>query len=256
MSKSKKKSTERRAAKSTIAPHRAIAPARPRRQPAVAPLAATGGGAPPPEAHDLLLIPPLVPESERLANGAPKMLRMAIQADGSYGPSEWLDFDQLGARKVYNIARPTLSDPDPTPRGPGFAVLPIRPDPGSQYETCYLINTENLQMPSPWSAADWDAVDDNLGAPSRARVTAPNSAARPRSSAFEVLLAGPAGKVFHVQCDDGGNVTGTPVDLGVEPEIWAQLREGVVVGSVRYAKNDQIMPIVNVTSVKVTKGAQ
>jgi hypothetical protein len=259
MSKAKKtkKSIEGRVARSTVAPHTAMAPARPERTRAAAPAGATGGGTPPPEAHDLLLIPPLVPENERLANGAPKMLRMAIQADGSYGPSEWLDFDQLGARKVYNIARPTLSDPDPTPRGPGFAVLPIRPDPGSQYETCYLINTENLQMPSPWSAADWDAVDDNRGnAPSRAPATASNPAAGPAPSAFEVLLAGPGGKVFHVQCDEGGNVTGTPVDLGVEPEIWAQLREGVVVGSVRYAKNDRIMPIVNVTSVKVKKGAQ
>jgi hypothetical protein len=224
--------------------------------------APAGGGAKParngakaPEAHDVLLIPPLVPESERLPSGQSKMLRMPILADGGYGPSEWLDFKERGARKVYNIARPAVAD-EPQ-RGPGFSVLPIRPDPGSQYETCFLINTENLVLPNPWSAADWDSFDDGEGGtPARAPSVDPEAAAEATPAAFELLVAGPGGKVFHVTCPDGVNVTGSPVSLELEPEIWGQLREGVVAGTVRYAKVDRVVPIVNVTSLKVGKGAR
>jgi len=209
----------------------------------------------PPEAHDLLLIPRLVPSTQDLPSGAPKMLRMALQDDGSYSESEWLDFDALGARKVYNIARP--APPGEPQRGPGFAVLPIRPDPGSQYETCYLINTENLVMPNPWTAADWDSFDDGQGgAPSRAPAADPGPVAEETPDGFELLVAGPNGKVFHVECDEDGNVSGTAVSLDVEPEIWGQLREGVVVGTAYYAKDERILPLVNVTSLKVKKGAK
>jgi hypothetical protein len=213
---------------------------------------------PPPEAHDVLLIPKLVQPGEKLPDGRSKMLQMSVKEDGSYDASRWLEPQDKGARKVYNVAR-QASAADP-PRGPGFAILPIRPDPGSQYNTCYLINTENLFMPNPWTAADWDAfdLDDDDGEPTDA--TSAAVAANPdwRESGFEILVAGARGQVFHVKADGKPNGVASinEVALEAEPEIWGQLREGVIVGTVFYEKEQRVLPLVNAVSLNVPKGGE
>jgi len=45
------------------------------------------------------------------------------------------------------------------------------------------------------------------------------------------------------------------IDLREEPEVWAQLREGVIVGTVWCAKLNRVVPIVNATAVDVKKDA-
>jgi hypothetical protein len=211
----------------------------------------------PPEAHDVLLIPRLFPPSEKTPDGRAKMLIMEVKEDGGYKESKWLEGTAPGARKVYNIARPVDASESPQ-RGPGFAILPIRPDPGSQFNTCFLINTENLFLPNPWTAANWDAFDPATQIETSA--TKPSEELPPdpdwRQDGFELLIAGPQGKVFHVEggTQKGGG-TVQEIDLHEEPEIWAQLREGVIVGTVWCAKLNRVVPIVNATAVDVRKGA-
>jgi hypothetical protein len=183
------------------------------------------------------------PDGQSRPDGPTQMLRMAIEPDGSYAKSEWLDVRDSGARKLYNIARPSADAGEP--RGPAFAVLPIRPDPASQFGTCFLMNTENLVLGNPWTAADWDAFEADGFAP-----PPPLAAGGWPDGDFELLVAAAQGKVFHVRRAEGHTAV-SEVDLHTEPEIWAQLREGVVVGTVKYEEIGRILPIVNVTSLKV-----
>lgn len=207
----------------------------------------------PPEAHDVLLIPRLCPAEEKTPDGRAKMLVMQVREDGGYNQSHWMEGTEPGARKVYNIARPSEAG-DAHPRGPGFAILPIRPDPGSQYNTCFLINTENLFLPNPWTAADWDALDPAQEAATPTKE--PQSNARWRKEGFDMLVAAPGGRVFHVRGGErhaGGSAGASveEIDLHDEPEIWAQLREGVVVGTVWCVKLGRVLPIVNATALDV-----
>jgi hypothetical protein len=200
------------------------------------------------EAHDVLLIPPIRTEKEVTPDNRSKMLRMEIKEDGSYKASTWLDPDAEGARKVYNIARPGPDD-EPT-RGPGFGVLPIRPEPGSQFNTCFLINTDNLRLPNPWTAAYWDAPDQSGELPPQRHTLWSGSAA---IDGFELLVATPQGKVFFVR---GGSSQGDAdrideLDMSLEPEIWGQLREGVIVGTVMCVALNRIVPLVNPTALRL-----
>lgn len=150
------------------------------------------------------------------------------------------DLEAPGTRKVLNLAR--AGEPE-RPRGPAFAVLPIKPEPaGSAVCTCYLINVENLSPSNPWVA---DAWSDNA------------IAQQPRSSAdasLDVLLAGPGGVVYHVHTPAaGGAPTVRAVDLTDEVEIWSQLRNGCIAGAAEYAHHPdepgRIIPLVNVTGL-------
>jgi hypothetical protein len=200
-----------------------------------------------PEAHDILLIPPLKPkDAESTDDGRPTgMLRMAIQENGHYTASEVLDAKDEGGRKVYSIARPAPQ------YGPGFAILPIRPDPGSQSDTCFLINTENLLLPNPWTAADWDAFDAaarKSPAPAEAQQAA-NPEWKALEDDFRMLVAGPKGKVYLV--DFAAKTVAEVPGLNTQVSIWNQLREGLIVGSTLY--QDKVVPLVNVTSIKITR---
>jgi hypothetical protein len=177
---------------------------------------------------------------------------MSVQTDGQYTKSEIVDATAEGARKVYGIARPGAPDKDTY--GPAFAILPIRPDPGSQSDTCFLINTENLFLPNPWTAADWDAFDiagsAGPGAPSPSADVQPDPAWSPTMPPF--LVAGPEGNVYFVDVV-AGQVT--PVrDLRLQPSIWTQLREGLIVGTVFY--NGRVTALFNIASLNLVRAQQ
>lgn len=197
----------------------------------------------PPEAHDVLLIPRLLPV--QLA-GQPKpgsgMLKMSVKESGDYEASIPLSVEDAGGRKAYSVARPSDD------YGPAFAVLPIRPEPGTQSDTCYLINTENLFLPNPWTATDWDALppegeQENPGPAAAQNQPDPESW---REDGFDLLVAGPRGRVFRVRCD-GHRGQVEEIALAQESELWAQLREGLIVGTAKH--DNEILPIVNVTSL-------
>jgi hypothetical protein len=173
------------------------------------------------------------------------MQKMAVQPDGLFDKSVPVDVTDPGGRKVYAIARPGDN------YGPGFAVLPIRPDPGSQSDTCFLINTENLFIPNPWTGADWDAFDV-AGAPGPDQVQPPSEASVNPSwpeEAIPFLVAGPHGKVFLVDLQKR-SVEEVP-SLRTETPVWSQLREGLIVGTTTY--RNEVMPIFNLTSVNAAR---
>jgi hypothetical protein len=212
----------------------------------------------PPEAHDVLLIPKLRPRSTAAEDTAEPtgILKMAVTQDGNYEGSELLNVRDSGGRKVYDIARPGPN------HGPAFAVLPIRPEPGTQADTCYLINTENLFLPNPWTARDWDApplegdIHSDLPPDSQPAATTPASddGSSPwPAEGFELLVAGPRGKVFLVRCD-GSSGSIQEIDVSRETDIWSQLREGLIVGTVQYAAEQRVVPMVNVTSLDASRG--
>jgi hypothetical protein len=206
----------------------------------------------PPEAHDVLVIPRLLPTAVENANGPKGMLKMSVQPDGEYAKSVIVDATDEGARKVYGIARPGAPDNDAY--GPAFAILPIRPDPGSQSDTCFLINTENLFLPNPWTAADWDAFDVSgaagPGAPEPSTDVPANPAWSRTTPPF--LIAGPEGKVYLV--DVGANRIVELPDLRLQTAIWTQLREGLVVGTVVY--EGRVTALFNIASLNLARVQQ
>jgi hypothetical protein len=206
----------------------------------------------PPEAHDVLVIPRLLPTAIEKAHGPKGMLKMPVQQDGQYDQSQIVDATDEGARKVYGIARPGAPDKDIY--GPAFAILPIRPDPGSQSDTCFLINTENLFLPNPWTAADWDAFDiagsAGPGAPSPSRDIPEDPAWSPTMPPF--LVAGPGGNVYFVDVA-AGRITAVP-DLRLQTSIWTQLREGLVVGTVLY--QGRVTALFNIASLNLARAQQ
>jgi hypothetical protein len=194
----------------------------------------------PPEAHDVLLIPRLLPLNTESGPGS-GMLKMSVQENGEYAASTPLGVEDAGGRKAYSVARPSDD------YGPAFAVLPIRPEPGTQSDTCYLINTENLFLPNPWTASDWDALPPEGELQNPPQTAARNDAPTEwREDGFDLLVAGPRGKVFRVQWN--GQTGGIEqIAVAQESELWAQLREGLIVGTAKH--QDEILPIVNVTSL-------
>jgi len=206
----------------------------------------------PPEAHDLLIIPKLRPENAGAADTPSGLLRLSVKQDGHFEESTPLSVQDKGGRKAYNIARPGQG------YGPAFAVLPIRPEPGTQSDTCYLINTENMFLPNPWTAADWDVLPpegvEGAAATQGGEPPADPDAARWRPDGFDLLVAGPRGKVFRVQCD-GSLGTVTPIDLKHETDIWSQLREGLIVGTTK-TSHGEVLPIVNVTGLDTKEGVE
>jgi hypothetical protein len=201
-------------------------------------------------------------------------------------PERW-DLRAFGQRRALSIARPHHADGG-EPRGPAFAVLPIKPEPASvSAGTCYLINAENFTSPNLWTVEEWN--DDPLGE---------DYLTPQHPEAFEVLIAAPWGKVFHLKIahherwpsgplqieykaggsaatghaggDDpaggaaasgGHDASGTHtlgqiecVDLSRETEVWSQLRNGCVAGRVWFrADGGRVVPLVNVTALQPQK---
>ena len=206
----------------------------------------------PPEAHDVLVIPRLLPTAIENANGPRGMLKMSVQPDGQYAESVIVDATDDGARKVYGIARPGAPDNDAY--GPAFAILPIRPDSGSQSDTCFLINTENLFLPNPWTAADWDAFDVSGSAGPGAPVPSTDVPADPAWSRTTppFLVAGPDGRVYFV--DVGANRIAEVPDLRLQTSIRSQLREGLIVGTVVF--EGRVTPLFNIASLNLARAQQ
>jgi hypothetical protein len=169
-------------------------------------------------------------------------------------PEKW-DPQDLGARKVLSVAYPGgLRESD---RGPAFAILPVKPDPGSSsFPTCFVVNVNHLKTPNLWTAEEWN--DGPSG---------PDFATPAHNDDFEVLLAAPRGKVFRLKItglSDWEGVCQLPqgrgeiecVQLGNQAEIWAQLRNGCIAGRVAYHEtipdngaSRRILPLVNITAL-------
>jgi hypothetical protein len=185
--------------------------------------------------HDVLV----VQEDNRL-------FQFVVDDDGGFTrPPNELSVDHPGYRKVMGIVDPSDD------RGAAFAVLPIRPDPATASVCCYVINAANVDADNVWTEADWDAEpsasDGSLE---------PEAAPAPPSLGFEVLIAGPGGRLYCARVDDEGEPKSfevvPPAQLGNEAEIWAQLRNGVVAGTVRRRGGQPEgapVPLVNLTSL-------
>jgi hypothetical protein len=150
---------------------------------------------------------------------------------------------ERGARKVYNIADPCgpgedVSTENPQ-RGPALSTLPVTADPSaSSFLTCYLLNVKNLTYRTPWTMEEWN--------------DSPNSKDEayediPTPSSFSLVVGAPDGSAFLIR-KDGSEFKVEEVPLQYESEVWNQLRNGCVAGSVRLT-NGNIVPLVNVASL-------
>lgn len=209
--------------------------------------------------HDVLVFP------RRGAVQPPEYYRFPVvkQAEGAFDIGQFCDpperwgLSDIGQRRVWSIAHPhELGADRATRRGPAFAAMPVKPEPGAaSYVTCYLINVENIDNPNLWTVEEWN--DGPLG---------PDFRTPQHPESFEVLLAFPWGRVFHLRLEDaelpdtieltvktaGGKprVVGTleQVKLQQETEVWSQLRSGTVAGRVRWKQ--RVVPLVNVTALE------
>lgn len=224
------------------------------------------------EFHDVLVIPPLRSDGQAVIADETFFRFGVVKSDptpkntGKYvDPPELWGKDDLGQRKIIGIAHPEHVQPGAQdPRGPAFAALPIKAEPGaSSCAFCYLIDARNLVSPNAWTAEEWDAPRaPDLGAAAGANATE-----------AEVLLALPRGIVLRLKASkldaldtvakpDAVQVNGNgvtyeiePVQLKREPEIWNQLRNGTIAGRALYRAlqggtgGQRVLPLVNVTSL-------
>jgi hypothetical protein len=219
--------------------------------------------------HDILLIPP-APKNDAPATTPEEFYRFAVVkvTDGAlrrgtypHAPEVW-NRNDVGQRKVYGIAHPeqvqsygTSSDA----RGPAFAVMPIKPEPGSSScAFCYLINAQQVLSPNAWTAEEWNAP----GGPDF------DAEANANRTEVEVLLALPRGIVLRLRVTDlhrldtfparatvatatadGVTYELEPVALKNESEIWGELRNGCIAGRVFHRQRDRVIPLLNVTAL-------
>lgn len=118
------------------------------------------------------------------------------------------------------------------------------------------MNAENLNYNNLWTEALWSAPQSEEDA------TEPPV----HPNEFEVLLAGPRGKVLRANVerldawspnkpleirDQSGARLATLelLDLKHETEIWNQLRNGTVAGRALIQGEQRVVPLVNVTSL-------
>lgn len=160
-----------------------------------------------------------------------------------------------GYRAVLNLARVGEGSNE---RGPILSALPLNPDPAASSScTCYLLNPSNLNYATAWTAEEWSDQPGDEGLP-----------LLPGADIFRLLIASPGGKVYYVEKSSPaplsreitGEIAFREVRLQDEPEIWAQLRGGCVVGRVAYtggaavkahrgAGEPTITPLVNIHSL-------
>lgn len=195
-----------------------------------------------------------------------------LEPEGAYidPPEKWDAYD-YAQRRTMTIATPQdwgASAKRETRRGPAFGTLPVKREPAATAcVACYLVNAQNFTHRNAWTAEEWNDIG-GVDLPPAHRVADP---------AFEVLLAGPRGKVFYLNValvngegeslwEEGdteelssGRGALQCLDLRHEMEIWNQLRNGAVVGTVlSYSKaiqagkaltEAQTVPLVNLTSL-------
>lgn len=223
--------------------------------------------------HDLLVVPPanVISTEEIFRVPVVKLDEPANQGEqdqeggteGTYvDMPEKLDLYDYAQRRTMAIARPQEWGPKEhrdTARGPAFGTLPVKREPAAtSCAACYLINAQNINFRNAWTAEEWS----DFGT-----VDLPPAPAAD-DERFEVLLAGPRGKVFQlvVNIADGpkdlwtlgqkvtigaGDNLGTiqSVDLRYEMETWNHLRNGCVVGRVLSHRSNKCIPLVNITSL-------
>ncbi len=191
------------------------------------------------EHHDLLVI-----------TRASELHRVPVEKTGEQAgryvqPPERRELEAPGVRKVFGIADPTVGAPEPgTQRGPALSTLPVHTDPAaSSYITCYLLNLKNLTYRNPWTVEEWnDAPPDE----DQAAVATP--------SEFELVVGAPDGSAHLIRRRADGEFGAKPLDLARESEVWNQLRNGCVAGSVRVEEaGGRIVPLVNVASLMPPK---
>jgi hypothetical protein len=138
-------------------------------------------------------------------------------------------------------------------RGTVLSALPLHPSPAaSSASTCYLVNAQNLNYTTPWTAEEWN--DQPNG---------PNAEGFVRPDRYCLLIASPAGKVYYLEKKtdravvpiDNEHFVFREVELGAEAEIWGELRNGCVAGSVVYeakpakTRREKVVPLVNIDSL-------
>lgn len=170
-------------------------------------------------------------------------------------PEEWSVQDE-GQRRLINVAEPPGTRDAEAARGPAIALLPVKPEPGAAFfGTCFLINVNNFVAPSLWTAEEWD---DGPGGVDFETLEHPTT--------YEVLLAVSYGRVLRVRVDcldrwrpgvvsklDNGLGEVEAIELGSEMEVWSQLRNGVVAGTVAVRAGGpakRVIPLVNLTALR------
>lgn len=206
--------------------------------------------------HDLLLI-----RDDPSGKGA-RLERFRIdkergiyQEDGT-GDKAPVAPTQEGYRSVMNLGSSGTGTKEDPKRGPILSTLPLHPSPAaSSGTTCYLLNAQNLEYTTPWTAEEWN---DRPGGYDAAGFVRPDS--------FSLLIASPAGKVYYLERKadadgvgiplDQGGFTFSEIDLCHEPEVWTLLRNGCVVGRALYdgkanasSGRDKVVPLVNIDSL-------
>ncbi len=180
------------------------------------------------DVHDLLVIP-----------SNKKLYRARASTDGFATPTV-LDFYDDDYRNVMNIAQ--VDEAVDPPRGPAFSVLPNKPDPSTSQISCYLVSSQHLRAANPWTTEAWSSEPNP-------KTTGLTPDPRPRDDAkvaLDFLVAGPDGTVSRVQ---GGAAPKALPNLGEESEIYGQLRNGLVAGSVWCRQANAVLPIINITAL-------
>jgi hypothetical protein len=211
--------------------------------------------APNDDKHDVIILPKNVVKPEIAGQKQMVVQRFPIDREnGSYDGPEDLRVQIPGGRKARALAAPDES------YGPGLLVAPTRPEPAAQNGTCIIINQEHVRVRNAWTAARLNsepqvvvsndpaavavaAAENQLIEPDIYLQPIPN---RDRDEKFEMLIASGGGKIYYVR---DGQAPEPLENLGNEGEIWYQLRNGFVAGSVFCRQHGKVLPMVNVLAI-------
>ena len=210
--------------------------------------------------HDVLLIrKQFVPGQRSL-----RFERFAIdKTTGSYinenaGQKSPVHPDAEGYRPTMNLGTTGAGTEEDPARGPALSMLPLHPSPAASSScTCYLVNPENLNYDTAWTAEEWNDSPGGFDAPGRVG-----------EDRFSLLIASPAGNVYYLEkklpersprpavSHENQDFTFKEIDLRGETEIWAQLRSGCVAGRALYERapgaklrKEKVIPLVNIESL-------
>jgi len=152
--------------------------------------------------------------------------------------------NQSGGRKARAVV-------DPSNRfGPALAIAPTRPEPAAQNGTCVLVNQHNVRIRNPWTTARLNNEPRPAESPNDDPFNAPLPASD-NTDGFELVVAGTQGKLYLVKKLPRKDPTVAEIrDVGLEGEIWYQLRGGLVAGSAQCFQEGRVIPVVNVTSLR------
>lgn len=191
------------------------------------------------DVHDLLIIP-----------NDQKLYRLSATPVG-HGQAGYqgqcaseVRFEDTGYRKATSIAR--KGSDGKGQRGPAFAVLPNKPDASASQVSCYLINAENFRAANAWTQTEWSSEPDGED-----KGLTPAGVA-PVGDLVELVIATGSGRVYLLSFRERGQLNSVLTELrqlNLEGEIYEQLRNGVVAGSVWVEQAKRVVPIVNVSSL-------